>query len=131
MSEYKYEIEGTLTVIGEVQEFKGGFKKRQFVIKTPGEYSQDVALELVKDGVSKIDKFRLGDGVKVSFNVRGNEYGGKYYVQLSAWKIVEANEHSVGARSPEYGQPERRSANQNGARPPQQVDDDTEESIPF
>jgi hypothetical protein len=25
--------------------------------------------------------------VEVSFNVRGNEYNGKYYVNLQAWKL--------------------------------------------
>jgi hypothetical protein len=29
--------------------------------------------------------------VMVSFNLRGNEYNGKYYVNLQAWKIEVAS----------------------------------------
>lgn len=132
MSE-KFEIEGTLTVIGEIQAFASGFTKRQFVVKTPGEYSQAIAFELVKDGCTKIDKHKPGDGVKVSFNVRGNEYNGKYFVSLAAWKIDSAPDHSVGVTSPDYGKPESRSSHQNKAAPPQQVDEaeDETDSIPF
>ena len=35
----------------------------------------------------KIDEFQIGDPVKVYFDIRGNEYKGKYYVNLNAWKL--------------------------------------------
>lgn len=132
----KFEIEGTLTVIGEIQSFASGFTKRQFVVKTPGEYPQVIAFELVKDSCAKIDKHKLGDGVKVFFNVRGNEYNSKYFVNLSAWKIDSAPDHSVGVRSEEYGKKEdpRRSDKQNGAPPPSSAPADEyqeDDDIPF
>jgi hypothetical protein len=34
--------------------------------------------------------------VKVSFDIRGNEYNGKYYVNLNAWKLEKAG----GAAAP-------------------------------
>ena len=37
-------IEGTIKVIGETQEFDSGFKKRQIVITTAGDYPQDIAI---------------------------------------------------------------------------------------
>lgn len=127
----KFEIEGTLTVIGEIQSFASGFTKRQFVVKTPGEYPQVIAFELVKDSCAKIDKHKLGDGVKVFFNVRGNEYNGKYFVNLSAWKIDSAPDHSVGVTSPDYGKSETRPSTQNGAKPPEKTEDEEMDTIPF
>jgi len=101
MSE-KYELTGTVKLIEDEQSFPSGFTKRGFVVTTADDkYPQDIKLEVVKDSCVKLDAFRPGDGIKVSFNVRGNEYNGKYYVQLAAWKLEKTGE-GVGARSPEY-----------------------------
>ena len=81
------ELKGALKVLGETQEFSGGFRKRELVITTEGDYPQDVKLEVVKDKCELLDRLSLGQTIKVGFNVRGNEYNGKYYVNLQAWKI--------------------------------------------
>ena len=82
-----FELKGALKVLGQTQEFSGGFKKRELVITTEGDYPQDVKLEVVKDKCELLDRLSLGQTIKVGFNVRGNEYNGKYYVNLQAWKI--------------------------------------------
>ena len=82
-----YEATGTIKVIMDVQTFDSGFSKREFVVTTKEQYPQDLKFELVKDKISLIDKYKTGDDVKVSFNLRGNEYNGRYFVNLGAWKI--------------------------------------------
>jgi single-strand DNA-binding protein len=82
-----YEATGTVKVISDLQTFDSGFTKREFVITTQEQYPQDIKFELVKDRTSLVDSYKLGDKVKVSFNIRGNEFNGKYYVNLGAWKI--------------------------------------------
>ena len=82
-----FELKGALKVLGQTQEFSGGFKKRELVITTEGDYPQDIKLEVVKDKCDLLDRLSLGQTIKVGFNVRGNEYNGKYYVNLQAWKI--------------------------------------------
>jgi len=82
-----FELKGALKVLGQTQEFSGGFKKRELVITTEGDYPQDVKLEVVKDKCDLLDRLSLGQTIKVGFNVRGNEYNGKYYNNLQAWKI--------------------------------------------
>lgn len=81
------ELNGKLKVLFDVQTFPSGFSKREFVITTEEQYPQDVKFELVKDKTSMIDKYNVGDQLKVSFNVRGNEYQGKYFVSLNARRI--------------------------------------------
>ncbi len=85
MSDLK--ITGRIKVIGELQTFDSGFQKQQFVVTTSEQYPQDIALELYRDKVDKLNGLNEGDDVTVSFNLRGNEYNGKYYVNLQAWKI--------------------------------------------
>ena len=82
-----YEAAGTIKVVMDTQTFDSGFSKREFVVTTKEQYPQDLKFELVKDKISLIDKYKTGDDVKVSFNLRGNEYNGRYFVNLGAWKI--------------------------------------------
>lgn len=82
------ELTGNLKVVMDEQVFDSGFKKREFVITTQEEeYPQDIKFELIKDKCSEINKFKVGDSIKVHMNIRGNEYKDKYYVNLQAWRI--------------------------------------------
>jgi hypothetical protein len=83
-----YNIEGTVKVIADTMTFDSGFQKREIVITTQDDkFPQDVKLEFTKDSVTKLDEFKVGDFVKIAFSIRGNEYNGKYYVNLSAFAI--------------------------------------------
>jgi len=83
------ELEGLVHLIGEEQVVgsAGTFKKRTIVIATKEQYVQYVPIDFVQDKCSILDKYAIGQDVKISVNVRGNEYQGKYYVSLNGWKI--------------------------------------------
>lgn len=86
-----YETSGKLKWIGEVQSFPSGFTKREFVVTTAADkYPQDLKFEIVKDKCAMLDPFEVGQDVEISFDIRGNEYNGKYFVNLSCWKIQGA-----------------------------------------
>jgi hypothetical protein len=82
-----YIVEGQIIDIGEVQSFDSGFTKLQFVVKTDGDYPQEIALNLVKDRTNLIDRHELGDRVRAHFNLRGNPYKGRWFVDLNCWRI--------------------------------------------
>jgi len=123
-----YDITGEIIVINDIQEFASGFKKREFVIRTAEEkYPQDIKLELTKDACSKLDAYKIGDTVTVDFNLQGNEYNGKYFVNLRAWKITgEGNSQPMQTARP---------ATQNQAKPPTHPapagEIDADDEIPF
>lgn len=85
------EVEGSIKEIFEMQTFGSGFTKREFVVTTKEQYPQDIKLELIKDRCDLVDAYKKGDNVKVQFNLRGNEYNGKYFVNLQAWRIEALN----------------------------------------
>lgn len=86
------EIKGKLIKIFDTQTFDSGFKKREFVVNTHHEqYPQDIKLELFNDKCDLIETYNVGDEVKIDFNIRGNEYNGKYFVNLQAWKIEKSS----------------------------------------
>ena len=83
-----FELTGALKVLEEPQTFASGFTKREFVIEVPdGKYPQMVKFESVRDKIDQLNTHSIGDELKVTFDVRGNEYKGRYYVNLNAWKI--------------------------------------------
>jgi hypothetical protein len=82
-----YEASGKIKLISDTQNFPSGFSKREFVVTTgDGKYPQDLKFEMVKDKCAILDNFKEGSDVKVNFDIRGNEYNGKYYVNLSCWQ---------------------------------------------
>jgi hypothetical protein len=86
-----YELTGTVKEIFDEQTFASGFNKREFVVTTEGEkFPQDIALECLKDKVELVNKLNKGDKVKVSFDIRGREWQGRYFVNLAAWKVESA-----------------------------------------
>jgi len=94
MSELK--LNGTIKMIGEVQTWDSGFSKREFVITTNEQYPQDVKFEVVKEKAVDFEQYnKVGDNVDVKFNVRGNEYNGKYYVSLQAWHVAKSGQQTT------------------------------------
>lgn len=82
-----YEMEGSVKLVLDQQTFPSGFTKREFVVTTDDKYPQDVKFECVKERTELLDGVNAGDRVKVSFDIRGNEFKERYYVNLSAWKL--------------------------------------------
>lgn len=116
------ELTGTIKVINDTQTFESGFQKREFVVTTNDpNYPQDIKLELIKDKCSVLDTYNVGQDVKVSFNLRGNEYNGKYYVNLQAWRVELNSEDGV-----EHIVHEAKVNAQ-----PKKVDDIGEDDLPF
>jgi len=78
--------------IGTTQSFPSGFSKREFVVTTAHDkYPQDIKFDMVKDKCPLLDNFELGQDVQVSFDIRGREYNGKYFVDLACWKLQAAD----------------------------------------
>lgn len=114
------EVTGKLKVVMDEQTFSSGFTKREFVITTEEQYPQDIKFELIKDKCSEITKFSIGQPIKVSYNLRGNEYNDKYYVNLQAWRL-EADE--AGSQIPKPLDPMQ--------TPNEKLEDIGEDILPF
>ena len=94
-----YELIGRVKEIFDRQVFSSGFSKREFVVTTEENYPQDIKLECVKDRCELLADVAVGNRVEVRFNLRGNEYRERYYVNLQAWRITRMDE-STGSEAP-------------------------------
>jgi single-strand DNA-binding protein len=87
-----YDLTGTVRLVMDQQTFASGFTKREFVVTTEEErFPQDIKFECVKDKCALLDTVTAGQRVKVSFDLRGNEYNDRFYVNLAAWRIEQAD----------------------------------------
>ena len=115
MAELK--INGKVKLLMDAQSFDSGFTKREFVVTTLEQYPQDVKLECTQQRVSLLDSLKEGDNVDVFFNIRGNEYNGKYFVNLQAWKIEAAGSTPAPAPQPVAPDTSLNSADDDGDLP--------------
>ena len=117
-----YEAAGKMKWIGTTQSFPSGFTKREFVVTTAHDkYPQDIKFDMIKEKCQMLDSFDLGQDVQVSFDIRGREYNGKYFVDLSCWKLQAADGASK-ASSPSSSEPSRRQSPANASSEPSPAD---------
>ena len=91
------EVIGSIIHIGNTETVgsAGTFKKRLLVVKTDEQYSQEVPIDFVQDKCDILDKYAVGQSVKVGINIRGNKYNEKYYCSLNGWRIDKLDETIV------------------------------------
>lgn len=93
------EIVGKIIVIGATETIGAKeFKKRLLVVKTEEQYPQNIPVEFTQDKTFVLDKFAVGDLVKVGINLRGSEWQGKYYANIQGWKIDKTDSASLTAQ---------------------------------
>ena len=87
------EVQGSIKVIGEVQEISATFKKRELVGSTDEQYPQTLSIEFIQDKTDLLNKFEIGQNVKVGINLRGREWENpqtkeiKYFNSIQGWRI--------------------------------------------
>ena len=97
----QYEFLGTVKKVGDVQTFPSGFSKRELVVTSEGErFPQDVMFEFLKEKGDLLNSVGEADRVKVSFDIGGREYSGRYFNSLKGWKIEKVDESAAVASAP-------------------------------
>jgi single-strand DNA-binding protein len=95
-----FEVEGKLHRLFPTEQKSQSFQAREFVLEIPdGNYPQLVKFQAVQDRCAMLDQFREGDRLKVSFDLRGREWNGKYLTNLNAWRIQAATEGAAEGSS--------------------------------
>ena len=86
-------ITGKLKLINETKEYgSNGFKKREVVITTEEQYTQDLLIEFIQDKCDLLNSYQVGQSVKVDINLRGREWESpqgeiKYFNSIQGWRI--------------------------------------------
>ena len=92
------EVNGKIKLIGTTQTFgKSEFKKRECRITTDDQYPQILPIEFVQDKCELLNSYKVGDDVKISINLRGNEWTNpqgevKCFPSIQGWRIDKNEE---------------------------------------
>ena len=101
------ELEGTLRQKLGVQSgtsARGPWAKQEFIVEFPdGNFTAQACFTAWgQDKVAELDKYQVGDRVKVSFNLKSREFNGRWYNDLQIWRIAPAGEAQPAAAAPAY-----------------------------
>jgi hypothetical protein len=101
-----YELSGKIKLIQDEQTFDSGFRKREvIVIVDDGKYPQEISLEFVQDKADLLTSFSVDQEVTIAFNLRGREYNGRYFNNLTGWKISAQNGAAPSAPEQSFSPP--------------------------
>ena len=86
------EIEGKiiqLLAVTKGTSARGEWAKQDFVLEyQDGNFPAQVCLTAWgQDKVDELAKYKIGDTVKASFNIRAREYNGRWYNDIRVWRL--------------------------------------------
>ena len=75
---------------------RGAWAKQEFIFEyQEGNFPTQVCMNVWgEDKVKDLEKYQVGDKVKVSFNLSSREYNGRWYTDVRAWRMEPAGEAS-------------------------------------
>ena len=89
------EIEGRIARKLNVQtgtSARGAWSKQEFVLEyQEGNFPSQICMNVWGDDkVRELDKYQVGDKVRISFNLSSREFNGRWYTDVRAWRIEPA-----------------------------------------
>ena len=89
------ELEGRITQKLPVQQgtsARGAWAKQDFIFEyQEGNFPASICMNVWgADKVKDLERFQVGDKVKISFNLSSREYNGRWYTDVRAWRIEPA-----------------------------------------
>ena len=84
------------------QSARGAWMKQDFILEyQDGNYPAEVCFtSFGNDKVAELDRYQVGDQVKVSFNLRAREFNGRWYNDVRVWRISPAGQAAAQASGP-------------------------------
>lgn len=101
------EVVGKIKVIAAANQVSEKFVKRDIVVTTDEQYPQHIQIQFTQDKCALLDKFKVGQSVKIGINLRGNEWINKkdetvYFNTIQGWNINEFKADEVPANNQEF-----------------------------
>lgn len=103
-----FDVTGKLVAKFDTVQRTETFKTREFVIETSEDIkgriiTNYIKFQSVQDRTTIVDRFNIGDQIKVHFNIKGSrwEKNGQvnYITNLDAWRIESGNLQQSGSTS--------------------------------
>ena len=89
------EVKGQIVGINETEVKSEKFSKREFKVKTDGQYPETFKIQVTNDKCSLLDKFKVGEEVNVHCNLNGRDWTNpttqvvSNFLTLDCWRIEQ------------------------------------------
>lgn len=123
--------EGTVIHKGDLVQVSPTFRKQELVVKQDTlDYPQELNFEFIQDHANIIRMINVGDKVRITFHIRGRNYNGRWYINLTGTDCELLSEHKTATEI--FSQEDELPPAFN-APPPTQEDlvADVEDGLPF
>lgn len=105
------EVIGKIKVINQTQNVSATFKKRELVVTTDEQYPQHILIEFAQDKCDILDKYQVGENVKVGINLRGREWVNpegetKFFNSIQGWRIDKEDSSAQNIPAAQQFKPE-------------------------
>jgi hypothetical protein len=87
------EIKGQILEINQTEVKSEKFSKREFKVKTDGQYPEIFKIQVINEKCPLLDKFKVNDNVNVHCNLKGRDWTKpttgevSNFISLDAWRI--------------------------------------------
>ena len=113
-----FEIVGKLLRKYPTESKSDKFQAREFVIEIPsGQYPEFIKFQLTQERCGLLDSYNEGDEIKVHFELRGREWQGKYFTNLTCWRIESSTGGGEGTNLAASAPPAQKTVSQKMATP--------------
>ena len=102
-----FEVTAKLTHILQKQSGQGRngtWEKQDFVVETQESFPKKICVTCWGDKIDTLNRFNIGDMIKVSFDVESREYNGKWFTNLKAWRLDSVGNQN-GSNASDYPPP--------------------------
>ena len=118
------------------QTSRGSWTKQDFIIEyQDGNYPTQVCFtSFGDDKVADLDKYSVGDAVKVAFNIKAREYNGRWYNDVRVWRISPAGADQPARQEAQARSWQQPQVTESQAPTPTLADmpaDDSADDLPF
>ena len=113
---------------------RGNWSKQEFIIEyQEGNFPSQACFNVWgEDKVKDLERFQIGDSVKVSFNISSREYNGRWYTDLRACRLDSAGEAaSAAAPAQAPAQPSAQPAQTQAPQAADSQDSQDDDDLPF
>ena len=89
-----FEIVGKLLRKYPTESKSDKFQAREFVIEIVNggsQYPEFIKFQLTQERCGLLDSYNEGTEIKVHFELRGREWQGKYFTNLTCWRLEQAS----------------------------------------
>jgi single-strand DNA-binding protein len=119
-----YEIQGRIHKLYEPERKSDKFLTQELVLLLDGRYPEYPKFQFTNDHANNLQHFAEGDEVRITFELKGREWQGKYFTNLNGWRIEKVGATAVPtapaptvAAQDEQGEPANIGAEDEGELP--------------